>query len=99
MGGFKFCDEGTVEVLRLSPVSPESTHRTLSDSLRMTKLPGGWVECVKAKALLSQSRVGGDFLAGRSWFRMRTSVLAAAGFFDGGEFHEFDAGLVGVVKI
>ena len=60
---------------------------------------GGGVECVKAKALLSHSKDGDDFLATRSLFRMRSSVLAAAGFFDGGEFHEFDSGFVGVVEV
>ncbi len=60
---------------------------------------GGGVECVKAKALLSHSKVGEDFGGDGSWFRMRTSVLAAAGFFDRGEFHELDAGVVGVVEV
>ena len=59
----------------------------------------GGAACVKAKASLSHSKVSDDFLATRSLFRVRTSVLVAAGFFDGGEFHEFDAGFVGVVEI
>ena len=60
---------------------------------------GGGVECVKAVAEPPHSKVGEDFWGGGSWLRVRSSVLAAAGFFDGGEFHELDAGVVGVVEI
>src|SRR5713101_2989409 len=35
----------------------------------------------------------------QSWFRMRASVVGAAGFLNGSEFHEFDASVVGIVKI
>src|SRR6266705_4171378 len=35
----------------------------------------------------------------QSWFRMRASVVGAAGFLNGSEFHEFDTGVVGVVEI
>ena len=60
---------------------------------------GGGVECVKAVAEPPHSKVGKDFWAHRSWFRVRSSVLAAAGFFDRGEFHELDSRFVGVVEI
>ena len=62
-------------------------------------MSGGGVECVKAKASLSHSKVSDDFLATRSLSRVRSSVLAAAGFFDGTEFHELDARVVGVVEV
>src|SRR5208283_2536853 len=35
----------------------------------------------------------------RSWFRVGSSELGAARFFDWGEFHEFDAGFVGIVQV
>ncbi len=35
----------------------------------------------------------------QSWFRMRASVVGAAWFLNGREFHEFDAGVVGIVEI
>ena len=60
---------------------------------------GGGVEYVKAVAEPPHSKVGKDLWAHRSWFRVRSSVLAAAGFFDRGEFHELDAGVVGVVEV
>src|SRR6266853_4486033 len=34
-----------------------------------------------------------------SWFGVRTSVVGAARFFDGREFHQLDAGVVRIVKI
>ena len=34
-----------------------------------------------------------------SWFGVRTSVVGAARFFDGSEFHQLDAGVVRIVKI
>jgi hypothetical protein len=50
-------------------------------------LDGGG-ECIKVRASLSHSKELKDFGASEgSWFRMRSSVLAAAGFFDGSEFH------------
>src|SRR6266571_2778119 len=35
----------------------------------------------------------------QSWFRMRASVVGAAGFLNGSEFHEFDASVIGVVEV
>src|SRR5208283_1856258 len=35
----------------------------------------------------------------RSWFRVGSSELGAARFFDWGEFHKFDAGIVGIVQV
>src|SRR6266446_4377015 len=35
----------------------------------------------------------------QSWFRMRASVVGAAGFLNGSEFHELDTGVVGVIEV
>src|SRR6266487_329534 len=35
----------------------------------------------------------------QSWFRMRASIVGAAGFLNGLEFHEFDAGVVGIIEV
>src|SRR6266851_8234772 len=35
----------------------------------------------------------------QSWFRMRASIVGAAGLLNGSEFHEFDAGVVGIVEV
>src|SRR2546428_13901848 len=35
----------------------------------------------------------------QSWFRMRASVVGAAGFLNGREFHKFDTGVVGIVEV
>src|SRR5882724_9520700 len=34
-----------------------------------------------------------------SWFGVRTRIVGAAGLFDGSEFHQLDAGVVGIVEI
>ncbi len=35
----------------------------------------------------------------QSWFRMRASVVGAAGFLNGSEFHEFDTSVVRIVEV
>ena len=45
-----------------------------------------------------RSGFGSPRWRGRSWLGMGTGVVGAAGFFDGGEFHHFNAGLVGIVE-
>ncbi len=45
--------------------------------------------------------MGRDCLGNASllWSGVRPSELGAAGFLDGLEFHEFDAGVVGIVEV